>query len=639
MKRFTTFMVMLACFIVGTWAQDVATTATPLESLQSGYYALVMKTADSRTDNTNGNFVYYGSDDLGIHYDEASAATHNLRGKTLNNDDFKYVFYVENNGGKISIKAYGTEYYWPAIPGVSADKVEQRPANQLSFTVNTSAASFSYSVNNGWYYLTTPAQRRQSYWFFGTKWETVDLTALVNINDETHKIGYWESGDKNRCQFQFYAVTMPEPATITYNYIFNGTNRKTQVYTGQIVGKPFPTPTGLPDYAVASKPEGNITGDATIDIEVKENLPFQTSTDDKYIYYYLENVQGIRLYTNGGSLVNRAAEQAENINDVRNDLWYVTGNIFDGFQFHNTSTKKVLRSSAIVSLYNGIFGDYRKTANLAFSGTSNYTDCWDLLELGNNKTGVCPHIGSDYMTVDNFTDFQKVTMDNQSTFSWKFEDSKVIFQPIETNNDAFAFRLVEPTFTIPMYAVGNNTYNSFAAPFDVTLADADSNVKMYKGLVNEEGKELVLTQVDAVPANEGVVLTGESSSEDKVTLKAIAGAQTLENNDLVGTTSDVTELSDKLIFGVSDQTGEVGFFSANSSVASLAANHAYLSKPNTSIFMLSMRIDGQTTAIGSISNDNKTESNAAIYDLAGRKVSKTVKGQFYIQNGRKFIAQ
>lgn len=627
MKRFTTFMVMLTCFIVGTWAQDVATTATPLESLQSGYYALVMKTADSRTDNTNGHFVYFGSDDLGIHYDEASAATHNLRGTTLNNDDYKYVFFVEKNGKNISIKAYDTEYYWPAIPGVEETKKEQNPANQLSFTVNTSAASFKYEANSGWYYLSTPAQKRESYWEGWTKkWRTVDISALVSIKEETHKIGYWESGDNNRCQFQFYAINnMPSPeqiATITYNYTFGGKTRKTQNIRYTLIGHAYPDIdlTGLPDFIIANKPEGNVTGDATFDIELKENYPFQISTNENPIYYYFgiaDRENPTMLYHKETSFPNevkyRSMAQNDNINDIVNDLWYITGNPFDGVQFHNVGARAVAKSSAVIS---SIFN----VCLLAFDGAASNTSIWDLHK-------------EDSFSENGFSIYQH----GSNTHCWKFSGSDIKFN---YNNDyTNEFTMYPATFTFPMYAVGSNTYNSFAAPFDVVLVDADSNVKMYKGSVNEDGKELVLSQVDGVPANEGVVLIGEGSNESSVTLKAVAGVATLENNDLIGTTETVSELSDKLIFGVSDQTGEVGFFSANSSVASLAANHAYLSKPSTSIFMLSMRIDGQTTAIGSISNDKKAESNAAIYDLAGRKVSKTVKGQFYIQNGRKFIAQ
>ena len=70
---------------------------------------MVMRTADSRTDNTNGNFVYYdGQSDKNVHFDETSAAENNLRGATLKKENYKYVFHVSKTDGKVSIKAYGT---------------------------------------------------------------------------------------------------------------------------------------------------------------------------------------------------------------------------------------------------------------------------------------------------------------------------------------------------------------------------------------------------------------------------------------------------------------------------------------------------------------------------------------------------
>ena len=640
MKKITTLMVMLMGCVFSALAQTVASTATALESLQSGYYVLLMKTADERTDQANGNFVYYGQDDLAVHYDEASSSDNNLRSTTLSQENFKYVFYVENNSGKISIKAYGTNYYWPAIPAAEKNESKCNPANQMNFVVSTSAASYEYSANGDWYYLKTPA----------TKWEKIlgswrrkptNINALVNVNDDTHKIGYWEGGDKNRCQFQFYAVDdMPEPsqiATITYNYTFDGQIRKTQSFGDARIGRAYPEVdvTGLPDFITAEKPEGTVSGDETVEINLKEILPFQTSTDAAPIYYYLENVQGTRLYANGSSLAFRTAEQAANVNDVRNDLWYVKGNVFDGLQFSSVSSGNLLHSAAVMS----------HVTALAFRGESSNTSTWSLKQ-NSDGFAVCPVSGSSYWYVGaSVINFPKLTDSNNSDYSWKLDDNAngVGFQAYEAGNDAFSFRLVPATFTFPMYPGGDdNVYNTFAAPFDVELDDEEGNVKMYKGKVDNTGKELVLSEVNAVPANAGVMLMGEKSQAEFVTFKVVAGAQAIEDNDLVGTTVEMAaaDLADKLILGISDQTNEVGFFSINGNVATLTANHAYLNKTNATMQTLSVRLAGQPTAIGQNSVDNgNVDNNAPIYDLTGRRVVRTVKGQFYIQNGRKFIAE
>lgn len=193
----------------------------------------------------------------------------------------------------------------------------------------------------------------------------------------------------------------------------------------------------------------------------------------------------------------------------------------------------------------------------------------------------------------------------------------------------------------PIEADGN-TYNTFAAPFDVALADEESDVKMYKGAVDAAEKELVLSEVSAVPAGAGVMLMGKNSQAESVTLKAVAGAQALEGNDLVGITEAINGdiLRNILILGVSNETGEVGFFSASNSVVSLNANHAYLNKTSTSgIKGVSMRLEGEATALGRIEANTNDKANGALYDLTGRRVSHVEKGGLYIQNGRKFIAK
>lgn len=385
-----------------------------------------------------------------------------------------------------------------------------------------------------------------------------------------------------------------------------------------VIGRDFPAPNDvLPDYVVANKPSRKVAAEdngQSIEIVCTENFPFKTSTDNALVYYYLENVMdaGTRLYGNGG-LKYRAAENASAVNDVRNDLWYVTGNAFDGLQFHSVGTGHVAKSNNTITASSLC----RLTAN-----SSGYKDKWFVYRISDSTFGIHAYsiAGED--------------------FAWNMEDDKdnVRFRHPD-KSDAFAFRMVEPTFTFPMYNGGDgNVYNTFAAPFDVALAD--DNVKMYKGSVNTAGHELTLSQVDAAPANAGVMLLGENSSANEVTLKAVSGIAALEGNSLVGITSELSDLTGKLILGISDQTDAVGFFTAGSSVASLQANHAYLPWTDSQVKGISMRIEGEATSIGKIEGGQTNASgNGAIYDLMGRRVLRTEKGGLYIQNGRKFIVK
>lgn len=605
-------MMLVGC-MSGVQAQNVASTPTGPSDIKDGYYVLLAKTGEGTKTDEAGAFVYYNSSDNKIYYD-AKGATANLLGKTVESvDEFKYFFHVEKNSdGTVKICTWNTDTYWKSVSKATIGGPHPGQVDQI--TQASDGASFTLKATDGkWCTLSFPG----TYFSWGSR---KDCTDYVVLNDN-QQVGYKDDSSSADAQFQFYAVSnVPEGGvTFTYNYTFEGVSKKKSGSRMGVIGRDFPTPNDvLPDYVVANKPSRKVAAEdngQSIEIVCTENFPFQTSTDDAPVYYYLENVMdaGTRLYGKGG-LKYRAAENASAVNDVRNDLWYVTGNAFDGLQFHSVGTGDVAMSYAALST---------STSLTAGSHLPGYNDMWFVYRISDSTFGIRAYSGF-----------------NRKSLAWHMEDSKskVTFGDPGTS-DAFAFRMVEPTFTFPMYNGGDgNVYNTFAAPFDVALAD--DNVKMYKGSVNTALHELTLSQVDAAPADAGVMLLGENSSANEVTLKAVSGVAALEGNSLCGITSELSDLTGKLILGISDQTGAVGFFTAGSSVASLQANHAYLPWTDSQVKGISMRIEGEATSIGKIEGGQTNASgNGAIYDLMGRRVLRTEKGGFYIQNGRKFIVK
>ena len=611
MKKVVFLLMMLVGCMGGVQAQKVASTPTGPSDIKDGYYVLLAKTGEGTKTDEAGAFVYYNSSDNKIYYD-AKGATTNLLGKTVESvDEFKYFFHVEKNSdGTVKICAWNTSTCWQSVS--KATIVRPHPGQVDQITQASDGASFTLKATDGkWCTLSFPG----TYISWGSK----NCTDYVVLNDN-QQVGYFDGSSSADAQFQFYAVSnVPEDVvTFTYNYTFEGVSRKKSGTRMGVIGRDFPAPNDvLPDYVMANKPSRKVAAEDNgqiIEIVCTEALPFQTSTDNAPVYYYLENVMdaGTRLYGNGG-LKYRAAENASAVNDVRNDLWYVTGNAFDGLQFHSVGTEDVAKSYAALST---------ATSLTAGSGLLGYNDKWFVYRISDSTFGIHAYSIA------------------KEDFAWNMEDDKdnVRFRHPD-KSDAFAFRMVEPTFTFPMYNGGDgNVYNTFAAPFDVALAD--DNVKMYKGSVNTAIHELTLSQVDAAPADAGVMLLGENSSANEVTLKAVSGVAALEGNSLEGITSELSDLTGKLILGISDQTGVVGFFTAGSSVASLQANHAYLPWADSQVKGISMRIEGEATSIGKIeSGQTNASGNGAIYDLMGRRVLRTEKGGFYIQNGRKFIVK
>lgn len=628
MRRLTVILMCAVCAVMNVAAQTVASSPTAASALKSGYYVLKMKS--DKTD-ADGSFVYRNGSNVMF---DAKGAAHDLTGKAV--DDVSYVFYVADNGGQLTIKAFDKkDCFWPAIPAPKANGEECNPGRQSKIALAASGQGFTPVASaDGWSYLKTSATKfvkKPLGWWQGYNTYNVDIYVVANSGNV---LGYWDSNasDSNNAQFQFYAVDdmydAADVVSFNYEFCWKGEVKKSQAVSSAIAGRAFPQAAGLPEYVEAPLPTRKVeAGDdgQTFKIDCVSTLPFKLSTDEAPVYYYLENVQGTRLYNNNGSLAFRAAGQADELNNVRNDLFYVKGNAFDGYQFTSVGAGNNLHSEFVMS----------HSTKLHFGGSPTSTSTWEIFKTEGGFS-VCPVVGSFYYyfgaTSQNF-----LTAANNKEYAWRLDDNAkgIGFKNYAADDKGFAFRMVEPTFEVELYNVpGQGTFNSTALPFDFTIAeDYDGDAKLYKGTV--EGKELMLSEVGSVPANAGVVLMGTNSEQIK--LVATAGVETFGKNDLIGSTSEIAvgQLDDKLIFGVSNETGLVGFFSTDGS-ASLPANRAYLNKVE-GLMAVMVNHGGNTTAIGNVQNNQLV--NAPVYDLSGRRVTKMVKGGLYLQNGRKFIAQ
>lgn len=625
MRRFTVILMCAVCAVMNVAAQTVASSPTAVSALKSGYYVLKMKS--DKTD-ADGSFVYRKGSNVMF---DAKGAAHDLTGKAV--DDVSYVFYVANDGGQLTIKAFDkNNYFWPAIPAPKKNGEECNPGQQSKITLAASGQGFTPVASaDGWSYLKTSATKfvkKPLGWWQGYN---VDIYVVANSGNV---LGYLDTNanESNNAQFQFYAVDdmydAADVVSFNYEFCWKGEVKKSQAVSSAIAGRAFPQAAGLPEYVEAPLPTRKVeVGDdgQTFKIDCVSTLPFKLSTDEAPVYYYLENVQGTRLYNKNGSLAFRAAAQADELNNVRNDLFYVTGNAFDGYQFTSVGAGKNLHSELVMS----------HSTKLHFGGSSTSTSTWEIFKT-EGGFAVCPVVGSFYYYFG-ATSQNVLTAANNKEYAWRLNDNAkgIGFKNYAADDEGFAFRMVEPTFEVELYDVpGQGTFNSTALPFDFTIAkDYDGDAKLYKGTV--EGKELMLSEVGRVPANAGVVLMGTNSEQIK--LVATAGVEALGKNDLIGTTNEIAvgQLDDKLIFGVSNETGLVGFFSTDGS-ASLPANRAYLNKVE-GLMAVMVNHGGNTTAIGNVQNN--LPANAPVYDLSGRRVTKMVKGGLYLQNGRKFIAQ
>lgn len=623
-KKLATLVAMLACCVFGALAQRVAT--TPVTDVQTGVYMLRMKS--DRIPGTDGAWVYYNESHA---YGESdNTALKVVTENPLSEDHYNYLWrVVRKDDGKITIQSFTANAYWAKAKGgkplIGNDDNKWVPND---FPMSETENAFTLEQNGHSGYKLKTYSTRTYYSGLSQKSEEKEVYVVDNVNlsnsdkaNAAHSIGYQQtSATRSDITFEFYEVTQfPEKVSFTYNYLYDGESKKTEkfdVYTY----KPYPAIT-VPDFIKANAPEGEIKPEdngTTINIECTPDLPFTLSTDANRVYYYLAAGAGTEgrtmLYANGKDLNLRAEAQANNLTAMRNDLWYVTGNPYDGLKFHNVGSGTTAMSKIALS----------DITELGLSPAGGGHDTWKIYKISDNAFGLYAK------------DWKKTNV------AWKLNGSEVSFEKIDANapntSDAFAFQAIEATYVLPLHnsEADDAAFATTCAPFNFAIMGDD--VKAYAGKLSADGKELDMKEIEGnVPANQGVILKA-AMGVSEVTVKVVNTADAIDN-DLKGTNDEMTDLSQVYVFGRDKVTRHVGFYTAAGD-APLPANRAYLDKPaQEAVNAVAMNFgNGMVTNINTAISAQSVD-NAPIYDLSGRRVQRTVKGSLYIKGGRKFMAQ
>ena len=607
-KKLATLVAMLACCVFGALAQRVAT--TPVTDVQTGDYLLLVHSGKTAA---NGSWAYINTSDKNrVNTDDASLGTTAYAGSKIENS--AYIWHVEKQSdGKITIQSVAQKTYWPTAKGYY--EKDYYPAHITTGSSANANAFELIALSDGCFALKSTTSVTN---LIGNK---VNSTPTIYVvNNDNSRIGYYGGYDDSKIESQseiarveFYPLQAF--TELTYNYVFDGEVR-TSVKVNAVDGEEYPTPTtaiSLPDFIAAPtlKPEGIYhDGAATsYNLQLASTLPFTLSTDANRVYYYLAAGAGTEgrtmLYANGEDLNLRAEAQADNLTAMRNDLWYVTGNPYDGLKFHNVGSGTTAQSYAAITSATKL-----NLSHLWLGGQDN----WNIKKLSD-------------------TTFSLYSND----LAWKFDGSKIAFSAPNTS-DAFAFQAIEATYVLPLHdsEADNAAFATTCAPFNFAIVGDD--VKAYAGKLSADGKELDMKEIEGnVPANQGVILKA-SMGVSEVTVKVVNTADAIDN-DLKGTNDEMTDLSQVYVFGRDKVTRHVGFYTAAGD-APLPANRAYLNKPaQEAVNAVAMNFgNGMVTNINTAISAQSAD-NAPIYDLSGRRVQRTVKGGLYIKGGRKFMAQ
>lgn len=631
MKKTITLLGMLLAFFATAGAQTAAKyyspTATPYANLVSGKSYAILVAADKNcvdgdANYTTAKFLSWATLDGGKATTDPYTSTNDLRGKVEQNG-YTWVVTVNNENNTITLKT-GNNTYVPAS------------SNGEGGALNATAGELTRVDKGDWCLLTNGTYDNK----------TCYLTLGGDKrNGSRNKLEYWryDANPTNGeiAKFKFFEVLDGTSYDVTYNYTINGT----QVGTYSVKAAPgmaYPTPGNLPDFVTATAPEGTVTGTTTKDIEVNiSNYPFKFSlneSDTPEWGYLTGNISTAdrKLFTNNTTSIVRsaanAAYQNSTLNGIADDLWRMVGNPFDGFKVMNKSGKCLVKAAS---------GNGATYTNVSATESDNLWKVYgdDIIENSGkitdaNKTDLMAKaFVLRHSTVgegDNYLDAGGIGSGTSIGVYYK-----------KSNGSCFLF--LEPEFTVNLNTTDNlvASFATLALPFDFKVASSNTNdAKLYSGAYNATTGTLDMTAVEGVvPASAGVVIKSDSKAENIVlTANAKAAATALTGNQLVGTTKEIafSDLTDKLVFGVTAQN-HVGFYAAGGSDA-LPANRAYLP---TSVLggenAVAMNFGGNVTGINAVVKADK--ANAAIYDLTGRRVTRTVKGGLYIQNGSKFVAR
>lgn len=630
MKKTITLLGMLLAFFATAGAQQYcSTTATPYSELVSGKSYAVLVAADKNCGKTTdySNATFLSGSGTQTAFADAKSLGNDLRGKSVS-DSYSWIVTV-NDDNTISLQVKGGNYL-PAPPSNGQN------GGGLSATAGKFTRVESPTDDKTWCMLSAGKVNERTIYF---------TLGGSDASDASNKLEFWHyAATKNFAteevaKFKFFELIEGNVA-VTYNYTINGTQVGTYSVTA-VSGMAYPTPGNLPDFVTAAAPEGTVTEATTKDIAVDiSNYPFKFSlneSDTPEWGYLTGNISTAdrKLFTNSTTSIVRsaanAAYQNSTLNGVADDLWRMVGNPFSGFKIMNKSGKCFVKAAS---------GNGATYADASATESDNLWKVYggDVINEPDNVTDA----NKEELKAKAFVLRHSTVGEGNNYLNAGGASGTSIGAWIKKSNGA-CFLFLEPEFTVDLNTNDNlvASFATLALPFDFKVASSNTNdAKLYSGAYNASTGTLDMTAVEGVvPANAGVVIKSDSKATSIVlTANAKSTATVLTGNQLVGTTEEIafSELTDKLVFGVTAQN-HVGFYAAGGSAA-LPANRAYLP---TSVLggenAVAMNFGGNVTGINAVVKADK--ANAAIYDLTGRRVTRTVKGGLYIQNGSKFVAR
>ena len=379
-----------------------------------------------------------------------------------------------------------------------------------------------------------------------------------------------------------------------------------------------------------------------------ENIAATYPSSDNALQLGFYNAEEVNKYAETMNNLNTATSLEDAINAF-NNLAAPTAKSFSAdkyYRFVNVGTTNNLG-------YENTLGVKDGKAFCSAGNKENVDFVWQVLPTENGKYNLKNVNSETYLqSVQNGQTAQTALAETESPYEvrlteagiYKLYNSSAYPAQVETNDqnanylngwdgDNAKWQVFEVNeVEVPMTAINEKTYAVVYLPFAISAVEG---AEVYAAKFNETQDKLDMTKVEGgIPANCGVVLVGAG---EKATLVLGEATAEISENALVGTNKaivfndDETPSANYLVFGQYEDG--VGFVAPLAE--GIAANKAYMDATSLDKDAFALNFDTLATAISNAVLDN--QSNAAVFDLSGRRVMAPVKGGVYIQNGQKFV--
>ena len=179
----------------------------------------------------------------------------------------------------------------------------------------------------------------------------------------------------------------------------------------------------------------------------------------------------------------------------------------------------------------------------------------------------------------------------------------------------------------------SNKWHTFVAPGH-NVDFSTTNVKAYKivEIVSGNTPYARAEEVSVVPADEAVVVRSDNGA-GTYQIPVTQASSTLSGNLLHASLSPFTVVQENSIYCVADKNGKSGFYPVDVGIT-VTKGKGYLDLSSSNVKVTCIFLDFDATGI--VSPFEETEDGAAIYNLAGQRLSKTHHG-INIIGGKKIV--